>query len=93
MRSKTKSIKETDMRTTEMFPAEVETDGPETKNGIVKDCLHVKVRKEPGYDSDVLEILRAGDKVTILGKVGNFYRVSTSVNRDAYISSEFVGEE
>lgn len=94
MRSKTKSIKETMMfeKDTERFPAEVETTGPETKNGIVKDCLHVKVRNRPSYDSDVVEVLRKGDKVKILGKVGDFYRVSTSVNNDAYISSDFIEE-
>lgn len=73
--------------------AEVETNGPETKNGIVENALHVKVRKDPSYESDVLEVLRKGDKVTILDKSGEFYKVSTSVNKIAYISSDFIKEE
>lgn len=77
----------------ESSPAEVEKNGPETKNGIVINSIHVKVRKEPSYESDVMEVLREGDKVTILDKVGDFYKVSTKSNDVAYISSDFVKEE
>lgn len=86
-------VKET-MVTTEVSPAEVETNGPETKNGIIDGAMFVKVRREPWTDDDnVLEVLRKGDKVTIFGKVDGFYKVSTSVNKVAYISSDFVKEE
>lgn len=84
---------EEDEKTTEYSPAEVEKNGPETKNGILVNSLHVKVRKEPSYESDVLEILRKGDKVVVLGKSEGFYKVSTSVNKIAYISSDFIKEE
>lgn len=77
----------------EVSPAELETTGPETKNGTVVNSLYVNVRKEPSYESDVLEVLRKGDKVIILGKSGEFYKVSTSVNKIAYIFSEFIKEE
>lgn len=77
----------------EVSPAELETTGPETKNGTVANSLYVNVRKEPSYESDVLEVLRKGDKVIVLGKSGEFYKVSTSVNKIAYISSEFIKEE
>lgn len=77
----------------EYSPAEVEKNGPETKNGIVVNSLHVKVRNKPSYDSDVLEVLRKGDKVTILGKSGEFYKVSTRLNKIAYISLNFIKEE
>ena len=74
-------------------PAEVETTGPETKNGIIDGAMNVKVRREPRIDANnVVEILRKGDKVTILGKVDGFYMVSTSVNNVAYISSDFIRE-
>lgn len=73
--------------------AEVGAAGPETKNGIVANSLHVKVRKEPSFEADVLEVLRKGDKVVILGKEGEFYKVSTSVNKLAYISLDFIKEE
>lgn len=77
----------------EVSPAELETTGPETKNGTVANSLYVNVRKEPSYESDVLEVLRKGDKVIVLGKSGEFYKVSTSINKIAYISSEFIKEE
>lgn len=79
---------------TEKSPAEVETHGPETRNGSIHGAMLVAVRKEPWVDNDnVLEVLREGDKVTIFGKVDGFYKVSTSTNKIAYISSDFVKEE
>lgn len=86
------SIKE-DKNITEKSPAKMETTGPETKNGTVVNSLYVNVRKEPSYESDVLEILRKGDKVIVLGKSGEFCKVSTNINKIAYISSEFIEEE
>lgn len=74
-------------------PAYEEVTGPETKNGIIENSLFVKVRKTPSFESDVIEVLRKGDRVIILGKEGSFYKVSTSVNKLAYISSDFVKEE
>lgn len=90
--SKETVVKET-VEIRELSPAEVETIGPETKNGIVANSLHVKVRKEPSFEAEVLEVLRKGDKVVILGTENGFYKVSTSVNKLAYISLDFVEEE
>lgn len=88
------TVGETKIEDTEMSPAEVETTGPETKNGIIVGAMNVKVRKEPWADDDnVIEVLRRGDKVVINDKVGGFYKVSTSVHPVAYISSTFVKEE
>lgn len=78
---------------TEMSPAEVETTGPETTNGTIINSLFVKVRREPSFESEVIEVLRKGDTVVVLGKEGDFYKVATSVNKTAYISSEFIKEE
>lgn len=77
---------------TEQSPAEVETNGPETKNGIIANTSIVNARREPKFDSDSLEVLNKGDKVTILGRVGEFAKVSTNQNNVAYISSEFIEE-
>lgn len=77
----------------EESPAEVETTGPETKNGIIKGSMYVNVRREPWVDENVLEVLRQGDKVKILGSVDGFYKVSTSTYKIAYISKDFVEEE
>lgn len=74
-------------------PAEVEINGPETTNGTVINSIYVKVRKEPNYESEVLELLRKGDKVRILGRNGEFYIVSTNTISVAYISSDFIKED
>lgn len=71
---KIKSKKESENVIIDMSPTELETTGPKTKNGIVENSLFVKVRKEPNYESDVLEILREGYKVIILGRSGMFYK-------------------
>lgn len=77
----------------ETFPAEEETTGPETKNGTVINSLHVKVRRDPSFESDVVEYLRKGDTVIIHGMENGFYRVSTKRIPLAYIYSEFIKEE
>ena len=73
--------------------AKAETTVPETVNGVVVNALNVNVRRWPDKDSEVVETLRAGDRVVIYGKRGDFYEVSTSVNHRVYISSEFLMEE
>lgn len=79
---------------TDKSPAEMETTGPETKNGTIVNTVHVNVRKEPTLvTNNVIEILRQGDKVKILDKVGDFYKVSTSTNNNGYIFSQYVKEE
>lgn len=78
---------------TEESLAQEETTGPETINGIIVNGLHVKVRTEPNFESDVLDVLRKGDKVTILGKENGFYKISIKPNKVAYISSDFIKEE
>ncbi len=78
---------------TEETPAEVESNGPETKNGIITNSLFVNVRKEPNIESDSVEVLRRGDKVKLIKKVAGFYEVNTSVNKHVYISSDFIEEE
>lgn len=78
---------------TEKSHAEVETSGPETINGIIANAGLVNVRKKPDPESEVLETLRMGDKVTILGRDGGYYKVRTSVHREAYISVSLVKEE
>lgn len=76
------------------FQADEGTNGPETKNGIITNSLLVSVRKGPSYESDVLEVLQKGDKVVILGEDKNsFLKVSTKLNKVAYIFSNYVREE
>lgn len=76
--------------TTEESHAEVETAGPETINGVISNASLVNVRSKPDLDSEVLEVLREGDKVVVLGVERNFYKVSTSVNKEVYIHGNYV---
>lgn len=84
---------EEDHTVTEESPAEMETTGPETINGIIINSVHVRARREPNIESDVIELLRKGDHVKILGNVDGFYKVETFANNIAYILSDFVKEE
>lgn len=77
----------------ETSSAEVETTGPETKNGIIINSLFVNIRSEANPESDVIGIMRKGDKVNILGREGGFHKISTDLYKFAYISSEFIKEE
>lgn len=74
----------------EESPAEVETTGPETINGVIVHCINVKVRKKASTESDPVEILRVGDKVHIHRQVKDFYEVDTSINKRVYILKAFV---
>lgn len=74
--------------------AEMKTTGPETsKRGVVNsNCVYVKVRKEPSFEAEVLELLKKGAEVTILGKEKGFYKVSTRMTPVAYIALDFIKE-
>lgn len=78
---------------TESSPAEVESNGPETKNGIVVNSLFVNVRREPSMKSDVVNVLRRGDSVQILDKTDGFYKINVGLIGIGYISSDFIREE
>lgn len=85
-----------EQETKEWSPAKAETTVPKTvTNGIIVNAVHVNVRKEPNRESPVVEILRSGDKVKLLEKneKSEFWKISTSTNKVAYISSKFIKEE
>ena len=85
---------ETKKISTESSPAKVETAVPQTvKNGIIINALLVNVRERPSFESRVLEVLKKGDKVKILKKGIDFWKVSTKNHSVAYISSKYVTEE
>lgn len=77
----------------EESPAEVETTGPETINGIIVNALNVKARREPSFDSDVIDVLGRGDKVEVLEKQKFFWKIRTSNDHTAYVSSAFIEED
>lgn len=93
-RVKKTKILDDEFNIVEGSPAEVEQSGDrKTRTGIVVEAAYVNVRKEPDVKSDVLEVFRKGDRAVILGEVGGFYKIKTSVNPTAYISSMFFHEE
>lgn len=77
---------------TEKSHAEVETNGPQTKNGIVRNSIFVNIRKEPNLESEVLDTVRRGTKVTITDIVGSFYKILLGEDV-GYISKIYVEEE
>lgn len=79
---------------TEVSSLQLKTNGPKTKNGtgIIINSLHVKVRRSPSLDSDVLEVLSKDSKVTLLGKDKQFYKVSYGINKIGYIFSDYIKE-
>lgn len=74
----------------EYSPAQVEKNGPETKNGISTNL--VKLRKDPSFESEVIEILGKGEKIKTIGKVKGFNKVCTESGHIGYISSKFIKE-
>lgn len=78
----------------EESPAEVETNGPETINGTIVNAIHVKVRKDPNFDSELIDVWPRGRNVTIVGKEKNgFYEVLVDDDTRGYIASKFIKEE
>lgn len=74
-------------------PADVETTVPPTdKNGEIVNALLVKARKKADKESEVVEFLRKGTKVKILGQEKGFYKISIS-ETEGYIMSEYIKEE
>lgn len=78
---------------TDKSPAEEETNGPETKYGIITNSPYVNLRKEASLESDVLEVLTENDKVKIFGKEKDFYRVKVSSRRLGFVQENYIKEE
>lgn len=93
MKTNKKFINKEVVKTKEEPRIESNTNSSETKNGVVSNAFYVKIRSKPSYKAEVLGVLRQGDKVTILGEFGDFYKVLIGTNKIAYISSEFIKEE
>ncbi len=86
--------KEVEEQNTEESSAKDRTTGIQrTKTGTVYNTSYVYVRKGPNKDADILEVMKEGDKVAIIGKSFGFYKVNTASNQAAYIASDFLKEE
>lgn len=78
------------------YPHRVDRNGPETKIGIVQNCLFLTMRKEPSPESETLGktmgILRRGDEVEILGRVDDYYKIRVE-GKVVYVLAECIKEE
>lgn len=74
-------------------PAEVETTGPETINGIIANALSVNAREAASPSARVMEVLTKGERVQIIGESNGYYLVQTSRGHIVYVLSKFVSKE
>lgn len=78
---------------TQQISADTESHGPETKNGIVINSPFVNMRMGPSLDSRVIGMLRRGDKVEILQKGSEFYKVVDDKQHEGYVASPYIMED
>lgn len=77
---------------TDQSPAQMETNGPETKYGIIINSLYVKFRSRPNFESEPIGILRKDEKIEILERLDEFYKVRVE-DHDVYVAAKYVKEE
>lgn len=80
---------------TDQSPAQVETNGPETKYGIVVNSLYaefVRFRSKPSFESEPIGVLRKYEKVEILERLDEFYKVRVE-GHDVYVAAKYIKEE
>lgn len=73
--------------------AEVKTNGPQTRNGIVVNTGCLNVRRSPRGGNNIVGFLERGDKVQIVGENGPYYKISTSENSNVFASKKYIREE
>lgn len=78
------------------YPHRVDRNGPETRKGIVSNCLYLPMRKEPSPESETLGktmgLLRRGDEVEVLERVGDYYKIRVE-GKIVYVVAECIKEE
>lgn len=74
-------------------PVEKESNGPITAHGTVCNTELLNIRSQPTFESKVVRTLRRGEKVDIIKKIGEFYKIALDKERVGYISSKFCKEE
>lgn len=72
------------------FVDEAET--VKSRNGIVTNCTSLAVRIAPDRTSDIVQIIKCGDEVTVDDDTGNaeFYKVCTVFGVSGYCVKEFI---
>lgn len=86
---------ETNDKTNELTgqsPARAETNGPETKYGIICNCSYVGIQEIPLVCTKEIGFLSEGDKVEILGTYDDFYKINID-GTIAYVYGFCIKEE
>lgn len=78
------------------YPHRVDRNGPETRKGIVTNCLYLRMREEPSIESRPLDatmgLLRRGDEVEVLERVDDYYKILVE-GKVVYVVAECIKEE
>lgn len=57
--------------------------------GIVSSEVGINIRKEPSVDSEKIDVIPYGDKITILNEEGDWYKINSGYVYKEYIDIEF----
>lgn len=92
MRNKKKEVfEEPVIELTEELAEEIPVEEPTTiVNGVVTDCSHLRLRREPS--GTVIALLDAGDEVLVdtLQSTDKWYKVYTKDDLDGFCMKEFI---
>lgn len=92
MRNKKKEVfEEPVIELTEELAEEIPVEEPTTiVNGVVTDCVHLRLRREPS--GNVIALLDAGDEVLVdtLQSTDKWYKVYTKDDLDGFCMKEFI---
>ena len=92
MRNKKKEVfEEPVIELTEELAEEIPVEEPTTiVNGVVTDCSHLRLRREPS--GTVIALLDAGDEVLVdtLQSTDEWYKVYTKDDLDGFCMKEFI---
>lgn len=58
--------------------------------GLAKTTVNAYFRKGPGVDQDILDVIKKGTEVVVLGKVGNWYKISHPDKRVGYVTGKYL---
>lgn len=91
MRNKKKEVfEEPVIELTEERVEEIPVEESTIVNGVVTDCVHLRLRREPS--GNVIDLLDAGDEVLVdmLQSTDKWYKVYTKDDLDGFCMKEFI---
>lgn len=91
MRNKKKEVfEEPVIELTEERVEEIPVEESTVVNGVVTDCVHLRLRREPS--GNVIALLDAGDEVLVdmLQSTDKWYKVYTKDDLDGFCMKEFI---